>query len=595
MAERLPRYRPLGVRIPGVPSVNYAQTGQAQARVYDTLASALTQMSEFAFERQKAKTIREAERFAFDNPVTDEQLEIALTEGIKPEDINVDPDTVFGATVLATTGKMMRAELEGRYRTNVALLQKAVESPDWNPMDEQSGVAAINTALAGLENGFYDALAGVDAGEALALKAAIAPLGSAVYKSALEKQNKLAVLERRTSAQTTLDAFPAAVRATVAEFAGGDVEQLNKSLQVQINSMRSTLNATGDIEFAETEGATLFDEVSQAKVNVLSAFALEDGFAASDTERAAKIRRGEFGRYTKIYNAMSPEEQAKVRQSIREEQSARATEDSRKREEEDRAYATSVAIIGQRLADPDILSSQADMQIDNLYEIAQATNGRVISITTIRGLEKEMREGVVSNPVGNLEFRMAIARGEVVQDNFEEKRIEYGVTAKDAVSMVGTMETANRQIEADVLRYARRSARVFSENAPYTDEQATQMEMFLKKVDEEYAAAVSDWVDGGRQGAKPSKKQIAKAFNLEFAAQGFTQAIDEIIKSQNISLEQYGIIGFFSVSTTEQDIDELVFPNEDDQKKIDSVKRNLKSALMNMQDQLDKQREFLND
>ena len=593
MAERLPRYRPLGVRIPGVPSVNYAQTGQAQARVYDTLASALTQMSEFAFERQKAKTIREAERFAFDNPVTDEQLEIALTEGIKPEDINVDPDTVFGATVLATTGKMMRAELEGRYRTNVALLQKAVESPDWDGDDENFGIAAIATTLSGLEDGFYGALVNVDASEALALRATIAPLGSAVYKTALEKRNKLAVLERRTSAQTTLDAFPAAVRATVAEFAGGDVEQLNKSLQVQINSMRSTLNATGDIEFAETEGATLFDEVSQAKVNVLSAFALEDGFAASDTERAAKIRRGEFGRYTKIYNAMSPEEQANVRKSIREEQNQRATEDSRKREEEDRAYATSVAAIGQRLADPDILSSQADMEIDNLYRIAQETNGRVISITTIRGLEKEMREGVVSNPVGFLEFRIAIARGEVVQDNFEEKRIEYGVTAKDAVSLVGTMETANRQIEADVLRYARRSARVFGENAPYSDAQATQMELFLKKVDKEHAAAVSDWVDGGRQGPKPAKNQIAKTLNLEVAGQSFTEAIEEIVTSQNNTLEQYGITNFFSVNTTEQDIDELVLPNVSDQRQINRVKADLKAALRNMLDQLEKQREFL--
>ena len=77
MAERLPRYRPLGVRIPGVPSVNYAQTGRAQAQVFGALSTALDQMSEFAFERAKTKTIREAQQYAFDNPVTPKQIQAA--------------------------------------------------------------------------------------------------------------------------------------------------------------------------------------------------------------------------------------------------------------------------------------------------------------------------------------------------------------------------------------------------------------------------------------------------------------------------------------------------------------------------------------
>jgi hypothetical protein len=42
MAE-LPRYRPLGAAISSMPSVNFIQTGAAQAQVYDSISSALDQ------------------------------------------------------------------------------------------------------------------------------------------------------------------------------------------------------------------------------------------------------------------------------------------------------------------------------------------------------------------------------------------------------------------------------------------------------------------------------------------------------------------------------------------------------------------------
>ena len=77
MAERLPRYRPLGVAIPSVPGVDFTRAAQAEGRVFETLSDALSKMSDFAFERQKAETIRKAEQYAFDNPISKEQLEEA--------------------------------------------------------------------------------------------------------------------------------------------------------------------------------------------------------------------------------------------------------------------------------------------------------------------------------------------------------------------------------------------------------------------------------------------------------------------------------------------------------------------------------------
>ena len=48
MAE-LPRYRPLGVSIPSMPSVDYISAAKTKAGVFDTVSNALDKMSEFEF------------------------------------------------------------------------------------------------------------------------------------------------------------------------------------------------------------------------------------------------------------------------------------------------------------------------------------------------------------------------------------------------------------------------------------------------------------------------------------------------------------------------------------------------------------------
>ena len=48
MAERLPRYRPLGARIAQVPRVDYVATARAQASASTAIANALDRVNDFA-------------------------------------------------------------------------------------------------------------------------------------------------------------------------------------------------------------------------------------------------------------------------------------------------------------------------------------------------------------------------------------------------------------------------------------------------------------------------------------------------------------------------------------------------------------------
>ena len=68
MADRFPRYRPLGVQIGSVPSVDYLSAGAQTARGYEAMSRALDQVSAFAFEKVSQKRKMEWEQAGFERP-----------------------------------------------------------------------------------------------------------------------------------------------------------------------------------------------------------------------------------------------------------------------------------------------------------------------------------------------------------------------------------------------------------------------------------------------------------------------------------------------------------------------------------------------
>ena len=580
MAERLPRYRPLGAQIPSLPSVDYTQTGRAQAAVYGQISAALDKVSEFAFARAEAKTKQEAIEYAFDNPVTVQQLEDARVSGVDIDDIVGDKNTVFGATLRATTGKIMRTDLEGAYRTEIAAMQKTIESPDFRPED----LADITSRLRNTEIGYAEALADVDPNEALAFKATAATLGSSVYKTALEEVNKKRALGLRMAAQEQVDNFSDAARATIKTLDfDGNVNLLDKELDVLSNSLKSYLYRTGDAEFAETETAKIDGVILSAKTDVLVEHALSEEYATNPHAALAKMRTGDFGDYSSIYNDMSDEERAEVKKRIRTEANAQDTTNEKTVRNEVRRQSSMVSRIVSKIETAD--EDTRDTLIDDLYQIATDTNGQAISPITIRSLEKELEEGATSNSLGNLEFRMAIQRGEVTQENFEEKRVEFGVTAKDGVGFFDKMLTVDKSADREVMRIARRSAKVYSEVQPYNDEQATQIEKFLRRAEGAHASAISEWEAGGEEGPKPLLVDTARKLQNEFIASGFTEEIERVLGRMNESLtiSDGTVVNTFEFNeyTTEEDIDDLdlsLHPKPEELRKI------LKTYLKSLED-----------
>jgi hypothetical protein len=594
MAERLPRYRPLGVAIPSVPGVDFTRAAQAEGRVFETLSDALNKMSDFAFERQKAETIRKAEQYAFNNPVSKEQLEEAKKRGIDLDDVVGDPDTVFGATVRSTTGKIMSAQLETLYRKELAIIQRNMENPLYDPEDEETGVAAQTKKLAGLEQGYAEAIAEVDTDEAIAFKAGIAALGGSAYKSALEIRNKKISAGLMVVAEQSMDDLPANARATIASATQDETVTVDDALKNLRIGVEKTLLLTGNTDFIKSNSAAIDGVFQQAKIDILTNHALSEEFSVTDTQRDRKISTGDFGRYSTVFASLGAKEQAQVRQNVRTEKRQQDETLERVRRDNVRVFQEEVSVI---VRDTDgATDDQFNAAIGELYRISSQTAGEAITFQAIEALKKERDEGTPSNPSGNVNLALAIAKGQVTIENFPEAREHFGVTYKDALSMVSKASAVDKNDLKQATLLARQAAGVLDElTTTYTSQQATQINTFMKKVEKEFSKQLADWKESGSPiGDRPTRMAIARdietlVFNSEVQKQ-----IDAEIQAANDRLQ--GISNFpITESTTEAEIDTMPFnPSanlSDDEMRTERT--TLKSQLRKIRDLIAKRNELL--
>ena len=593
MAERLPRYRPLGVAIPSVPGVDFTRAANVEARGFQNLSDALSKMSDFAFERQKSETIRKAEQYAFDNPVTKEQIEEAKKRGIDIDDVVGDPDTVFGSTVRSTTGKIMSAQLEGLYRQELAIMQRNMESPLYNPEDPDTGVAAQTTKLAALEQGYVDALAEVDPSEAVSFKAGIAALGGSTYKTALETRNKKMSAGIMVVAEQAMDNLSANARAEISAYAGDDkMLSVNDALANLRVGVERQLMLTGNTDFIKSNSAAIDGIFEQAKIDVLTNHAMSDDFSVTDTQRDRKMSSGDYGRYSNVFASLGAKEQAQVRANVRAEMTARDTTLERVRRDKVRSLSSDVEVI---VANLDDASEEAfDAAIGELRRIAATSDNDAISYTAINGLIKEREEGTTSNPRGNVEMRMAIANNQITLENFEQARVLFGVTYKDAYSMISNVTTTQKQDYKSAVQLARSAAGVVDElTTTYTSQQATQINTFMKTVDRKFAEAEKSWkLSGAPIGERPTRLAIARDIETLVFDSAVQKQIDAEIANANFALAN--ISGFtITENTKASEIDTMPFDpslNETEQR---TMRTTLKSQLRKIQDLIQKRNELL--
>lgn len=586
MAE-LPKYRPLGVGIPSVPTVDFIATGSAQARNYDAIAKNLDSMTDYLYKKQVKITKREAAQYAFENPVSAEQIEDAISQGRDIEEIVGDPDTVFGAVTSATIAQQLTTELEIAASKKIAAYSAAIKSGGLYTNEQ---IGAMQADLNAMITGHSETIAAVDPNQALKYNASANTSASSVYKSALEMQLSVNRAARVAASDEVLASMPDRLR-DILTAKDVDVEIAIGDMAVLARQANDVVISTGDLAYAKSKSTEIQKMVRDVQVGVLTDYVI----GLPGAKQTSALRSGNMGRLTPVYALLDSKEQAEFRSNVRTEIAARQTADDQV--EADNLKTANRDLVGAVVAftvEPDGTPASDDAMA-TIMKIAIDTNGAAIDgqgIIALTKTKQALGEDEPTNPVGELQLLDLIYNDKITTlAELQAAAQEKGVGPKAQLRLLPKMNTATKEIERGVASIARQHSQIVPGTLNPSKKKAQAYASFTAKVDARFIEEMAAWeisADEPDITKKPSKVEIAKKLKNDLMSSEYGKIITRLVNTTDERLDKYGID--FTEYTTIDEINSVRrgYNLADDDydyvvKKIKAIQRNivLRNELVN--------------
>lgn len=318
MAE-LPRYRPLGVSIGSMPSVNFVQTGQAEARVYDQIGNSLDAISDFVYKRAVAEAEVAAVRYGAEIAPSAAELEAASKSGV-----TIDPDlpdgfTIFDQKARKTAVDVIQTNMEIAARNEINQLTIDAKDSDMSADEFQLNLNAII-------DGYSTSLNQIDPVASVNLQAAIAPVANSKLTTHANAMADKAEKQQKVSVTFGVDGIIGNVPDIIA--AGnkigddGNVTSVNDFLNAERNRIAVLSYGVDDAAFAERQLAAFDKAVIEAKAGYVA-----DWITKGDKplEHLSQVRSGEIQdeNIKALFDGMSLEEEAAAFKAARDAFTAR--------------------------------------------------------------------------------------------------------------------------------------------------------------------------------------------------------------------------------------------------------------------------------
>jgi|8_EtaG_2_1085327.scaffolds.fasta_scaffold00374_18 hypothetical protein len=545
MADRLPRYRPLGVSLAAAPRIDYAGAGAAEARGYQQMSQALDKISAYAFEEAGKRAAREGAQYDFENPITKEQIEAAMESGMDIDDVVGDPDTIYGSALRSSVGARLRTELEFEARKHFDGLTAAFKSG--LPIDVQEQQLEAKALIAG----HRDVLGKIDPEQANAYSASTNALFSAAFKTGLESQYKRIKAQERASIADDVDGAGNRFGAVLASAAGETDDQgrdltLSHAYQLRDQITARTINV-GDPAYTESVREALNKEISDQRRAVLANHLFERFDDAADREEA--VARGDFGRYTALFSSIAGDEIEKdeLLKYVRDEQVAQdKLDDAAEKEREESA---------ERLYADAALTFQDPSATPRAREIAERTLGRMA------------RMGQITIPEYNTATKMDDAEGgdsavytvaeritSGITNNIAELNADFesfNVPPKKRVELLNRLKTQRGAVARQIRQQANSMSGLLPDAtggpaANIAEAQAKEVAITLayeQKVDE-YENLLTTWEQSDKSTPRPIEptvRSVAAGVIEDEITKSFEATRDEALKALQAEFERLNV------------------------------------------------------
>ena len=297
---RLPRYRPLGIGVASLPSVNFAQTGMAQARVANTIASSLDRMSSFAFREAEVQAKLEGAEYGAANAPTAQQLEDATTPAEREELMPGGKGTVYDRAARSAAMETISLNLETAARKEITELRLTASATNM-------ATSELQTKIDGVINGYSGALYDINPASSKRFRAGMSTVGNSAVVAHANKLAELRLKQDKANAIAGIDSIKTSLPDIIAN---GDrvVDGVAVTLTDLLAAERSKV-----FDHAKQISPTMlknqlddFDKiVSKEMIGVVSDWAAESPLA-----RDAELMMNKISdkRIDSIYKQMTPEQ-----------------------------------------------------------------------------------------------------------------------------------------------------------------------------------------------------------------------------------------------------------------------------------------------
>lgn len=303
------RYQQTGTVNPDVSQLNFANVREA-FQASRLVNSGLDRLSQFAFEETGKQTLKKAQQYSIDNPITVEDLKSAGAEGLTALDLveATGGGSIWQDTVRKFQAVQLRTELE--VKANAA----AMDISHQVDMNELSNIGEIKDKFNALQFGMSKQLTELDPEEGLKFQAKNASIIQTLEKKSLETSYNNYKLSKQVE---TKNYEIVALESVSAVF---DVETDPDLINAKVSTIRATFASfakEGGDDFALKAVNDLDKQIQNLRISSLVKSSLSEDFATNSFEAMSKIRNGDFGNKTAFYNSLNSQEQKEVRVAVK--------------------------------------------------------------------------------------------------------------------------------------------------------------------------------------------------------------------------------------------------------------------------------------
>jgi hypothetical protein len=283
---------------------------EAQARYQNAMGDVLDRMTKNIFGMASEMSQRAGLQFSAENPLTPQQLE-AMSKGDMSQVKLGSPLNVFNSAVRKARAVEVSAHAEVEARTQmVELLQKA-ELGEINTDQVRDQIGAMM-------NGYGKSIAAIDPDASYKYRATMGAVGGRVLEKVAELDGKKRVLANTVKAQrafTTLQqevALAATTKMPIDQKTGKEIPvtaYIDALKQNFLTNATALLGPTAAAQYAERMDASINDSM----VNAVMQHLINDPSFMGNPNAVSRLSRGDAGSASNAYQALTPQDQTKVR------------------------------------------------------------------------------------------------------------------------------------------------------------------------------------------------------------------------------------------------------------------------------------------